>query len=60
MPKTQLGWIKYGGTKMLIKDDRTVPSSQEMADQLNQNYIVSAAKTRRANQGDPMHYRDLL
>ena len=62
--KTQLGWIKHGAPKMLIKDGQPTSSPQEMADQLNQHYIISAAKTRRSipkDQGDPMpNFRKLI
>ena len=42
---------------MLIRAGQTITSPQRMADELNQNYIVSAAKTRQnipKNCGDPL------
>ena len=42
---------------MLIKDGKPSTYPQEMADHLNQNYIVSSAKTLRSiskDRGDPM------
>ena len=55
--KEQLGWIQHGGPRMLIKNGLPITSPQLMADELNQRYIVSAAKTRQQipkNRGDPM------
>ena len=55
--KSQLGWIHHGGPKILIRAGQTITSPQRMADELNQNYIVSAAKTRQnipKNCGDPL------
>ena len=55
--KQQLGWIQHGGPKMIVKDGSPITSPQRMADELNVNYILSAAKTRRSipkNTGDPI------
>ena len=45
--KEQLGRIRPGGPRILIKDGKPVTSPLQMANILNMQYIVSAAKTRK-------------
>ena len=45
--KLLMGWMSYGGPKMIIKDGIQITSPQQMANQINMDYIVRAAKSAR-------------
>ena len=41
------GWTKYGGPQMIIKNGEVITSPQRMANEINTDYIVRAAKAAR-------------
>ena len=45
--KLLIGWMSYGGPQMIIKDGLQITSPQQMANHINMDYIVRAAKSAR-------------
>ena len=62
--KQLVGWTSYGGPQMLLINGKPVTSPPKMANQLNIDYIVRAAKAARSTPipaQDPMvSYRNMI